>query len=69
MGKLPEAVTEYELALQSKPDYVEAHFNLGLAFEKLGCTPEAIEHYQQAFELRPEFAAASNALARLQASQ
>jgi tetratricopeptide (TPR) repeat protein len=69
MGKLPEAVAQYEQALRSKPDYVKAHFNLGLALEKLGRTPEAIEHYQQALRLRPDLAAARNALARLQARQ
>jgi tetratricopeptide (TPR) repeat protein len=67
--RLPEAVAQYQQALRIKPDYVEAHFNLGLALEKLGRTPEAIEHYQQALKLRPDFAPATQALARLQASQ
>jgi tetratricopeptide (TPR) repeat protein len=69
MGKLPEAVAQYEHAVRIKPDYVEAHFNLGLALEKLGRTSEAIEHYQQALKLRPDFTPARKALTRLQAGQ
>jgi tetratricopeptide (TPR) repeat protein len=69
MGKLPEAVAQYEQALRIKPDYVDAHFNLGLALEKLGRTPEAIEHYQQALKLRPDFTPVRKALARLGAGQ
>jgi tetratricopeptide (TPR) repeat protein len=69
MGKLPEAVAQYEQALRSRPDYVEAHFNLGLALEKLGRATEAIEQYKHALELRPDFAPAKNALTRLRAGQ
>jgi tetratricopeptide (TPR) repeat protein len=67
MGKLPEAVAEYEQALRSKPDYVEAHFNLGLALEKMGRTAEAIGQYEQALKLRPDYTPAKDALARLRA--
>jgi tetratricopeptide (TPR) repeat protein len=66
---LPEAIAEYEQAVRIKPDYVEAHFNLGLALEKMGRVPESIEHYQQVLKLRPDFAPAKNALARLRTGQ
>jgi tetratricopeptide (TPR) repeat protein len=69
MGKLPEAVEQYQHALRSEPDYVEAHYNLGLALEKLGRTPEAIAEYQQALKLQPDLAPAKNALTQLQAGQ
>jgi tetratricopeptide (TPR) repeat protein len=59
----------WEQALRLKPDFAEAHYNLGLASEKTGQMPEAIEHYEQALRLRPDFTAASNALARLKARQ
>jgi tetratricopeptide (TPR) repeat protein len=36
-------------------EHVDAHFNLGLALEKMGRTTEAIAHYEQALKLRPDF--------------
>ena len=32
-GKLDEAIAEYREAIRLKPDYAEAHFNLGIALE------------------------------------
>ena len=69
LGKVPEAAEHFEQALRSKPNYVEAHFNLGLALEKMGRRPEAIEQYHQVLKLRPDFIPATRALARLQAGQ
>jgi Tfp pilus assembly protein PilF len=43
----------------------DAHYNLGLAFEKMGQSTEAIEHYQQALKIQPDFTAAKDALRRL----
>ena len=68
-GQDTEAIGQYEQALRIKPDYVEAHYNLALALEKMGRTPEAIEHYQQALKLRPDDIPARNALTRLGAGQ
>jgi tetratricopeptide (TPR) repeat protein len=68
-GKIEEAIAHYEQALRIDPDYVQAHYNLGLALERLGRTPEAIEHYQQVLKLRPDFTPARNALSRLQADK
>jgi tetratricopeptide (TPR) repeat protein len=62
-------MTHWEEALRLKPDDVEAHYNLGLALEKLGRTPEAIEQYEQVLKLRPDFIQARNALMRLGAGQ
>jgi tetratricopeptide (TPR) repeat protein len=67
VGRVPEAIGHYEQALRIKPDYADAHYNLGVALEKLDRRPEAIAHYQQALKLQPDFIPATRALARLQA--
>jgi tetratricopeptide (TPR) repeat protein len=69
VGRLREAIEHWEQALSIKPDYAAAHYNLGVALEKLGRTPEAIQHYEQALRIKPDFTQAQNALARLQAGQ
>jgi tetratricopeptide (TPR) repeat protein len=68
-GKLQEAIGHFEQALRIKPDFADAHYNLGVALETLGRTQEAIQHYKQALRIKPDFTQAQNALARLQASQ
>jgi len=67
-GRVPEAVAEYNTALQLKPSMTEAHNNLGFALEQSGRTSEAIEHYELALKFDPHFALAhanlANALCR-----
>jgi tetratricopeptide (TPR) repeat protein len=58
-----EAISHYQKALEIKPDYAEAHNNLGLAFFQKGQMAEAITHYQKALEINPNNAAAQNNLA------
>ena len=53
---------QYQQALKCRPNYAEAHYNLGLALASRGQLDEAIEHYQQALRLRPNFAKARNNL-------
>ncbi|MHC4645164.1 MAG: tetratricopeptide repeat protein [Planctomycetota bacterium] len=53
-GRPVEAVEAYSKAVALRPDYVEAHHNLGLLFVKLQKLPEAIEHYQAALKADPE---------------
>jgi tetratricopeptide (TPR) repeat protein len=43
--------------LELKPDYAEAHNNLGVALKKQGQIPEAAEHYYKALRLDPNYAA------------
>ncbi len=69
MGRLPEAIVQYEQALRIKPDIAEVHYNLGNALARVGRVPEAIVQYEQALRIRPDFTLAQNALARLQAGQ
>ena len=68
-GRMPEAIGHYEQALQIKPGYAEAHYNLGIALGRVGRIPGAIEHLEQALRIKPDFTQAQDALARLQARQ
>ena len=55
LGRREEAVALYQKALQLRPDYAEAAFNLGNALRELGRLDEAIAWYRQASALRPDF--------------
>ena len=47
-GKLDEAVAAYRQAIRIKPDYAEAHSNLGNALKERGNLDEAVAAYRQA---------------------
>jgi tetratricopeptide (TPR) repeat protein len=51
-GRIPEAIEHYQQALRIKPDYAEAHYNLGVALGQAGRIPEAIGHLEQALRIR-----------------
>ncbi len=55
---LRQAADAYRRAIESMPDWVEAHINLGTSLYQLGQTKEARESFTTAVELEP-----SNALA------
>ena len=61
-GKLDEAVACYRRALELKPDYAEAHNNLGIALKDQGKLDEAVACYRRALELKPDYAEAHNNL-------
>ncbi len=65
IGQREEAIEHFQQALRIRPDYAEAHYNLGLAFTQLGRIDQAIAHYQQALRINPDYAQAQTALARL----
>ena len=62
---LDEAVASYHKALASKPDYVEAHYNLGNVLKNLGKPEEAIASYRKALALKPDYAEAHNNLGNM----
>ena len=66
---MTEAIGHFEQAIRIKPDFAEAHCNLGIALGQTGRTSEAIEQLQQALRIKPDFTPAQNALARLQNHQ
>jgi len=57
--RVPEAVTEFQAAVQLEPDSADYHDNLGLALASMpGRLPDAIAEYQTALRLAPGFQAA-----------
>lgn len=52
-GKLDEAIERYNTALGWKPDYPQAHFFRGNAFDRQGKVDAAIAEYKQALWFQP----------------
>jgi len=63
LGQHAEAVSAYRRAIMLKPDYSEAHYNMGNVLQELGELGEAIAAYSRALEIRPAYAAALNNMA------
>ncbi len=57
-GRQPQAIEQYERALQIDRDDAEAHCDLGIALAQTGKIEEAIQHYEQALRIDPDFAQA-----------
>lgn len=52
-GKLPEAIAEFQAAIQLDPGSVEGHFRLGNAYYQQGQLDKAAAEFQKALELDP----------------
>ena len=61
---MDEAIRQFQETLRRKPDYAEAHYNLGLALGKQGQTAAAIRQYEEALRLKPDYPSARDHLAR-----
>jgi tetratricopeptide (TPR) repeat protein len=62
-GRIPEAIALYQRALWIKPAYVDAHYNLGVAWSQMpGRLPDAIAQYEAALRLKPDHFEAHNNL-------
>ena len=62
-GRLPEAIAEYETALQIEPEHAEAHNNLGVALlQTPGRLPDAISHLETALRIKSDYPEAHNNL-------
>ena len=59
---MEEAVACYRRALELKPDYAEAHANLGNTFKDRGKLDEAVASYRRALALKPSCAKRHNNL-------
>jgi tetratricopeptide (TPR) repeat protein len=49
------AITEFSEAIRLKPDYAEAYYNRGLAFDSKGEHDKAIADFGEAIRLKPDF--------------
>lgn len=56
VGQTQEAIQEFELALQLKPNMADTHCNLAVALQRTGKLEEAIGHYRQALQADPNYA-------------
>ncbi|MBZ5603619.1 MAG: tetratricopeptide repeat protein [Acidobacteriia bacterium] len=61
-GRMPDASAEYRAALRIRPDYPEAHFNLGNALLAAGRLPDAIAEFEAAVRAAPAYVEARNNL-------
>lgn len=53
-GRIAEAITEQQKALQVNPQAVQAHINLISLYGRLGQMDKALEHYRTALNLNPK---------------
>ena len=57
-GKLEEAIEACNKAIAIKPDYADAHHNMGNVLQEQGELEEAIEAYNKALAIKPDYAQA-----------
>ena len=57
------AIRSYKKAIKIKPNFAEAHNNLGAALYGKGDIDSAIDHYNQALEIKPDFGKAHSNIA------
>ena len=66
VGKVDEAIEHYRKAIQLDPDFTQAHFNLGMAYESKGLFNNAMKEYKTARGLNQKDVNIQNRLSRLQ---
>lgn len=59
------AIPFFEKSIALFPEYVDAIYNLGLCYERMGDVPTAKAHYQQALEIDPQYDLAAMGMDRL----
>jgi tetratricopeptide (TPR) repeat protein len=64
-GNLDEAARLYCAALEADADLVEARYNLGLVYQRMGRYDEAAACYRKTFQRRPDDSAALNNLGQI----
>ena len=56
LGQFDIAISYYNRALSIKPDYVEAHYNLGFSHHRLGQLDAAVRSYKKIVAINPDYA-------------
>ena len=62
VGRMSEAIAEFQRCLKLDSHNAQAHFNFGVVLSACGQLDQAIDHYQRALELRPDLVDAHNNL-------
>jgi protein O-mannosyl-transferase len=61
-GRVDEAISQYQMALQIRPDYADARASIGLSLFKEGKPDEAIRQFRKALQIQPDHVNAHNGL-------
>jgi Tfp pilus assembly protein PilF len=57
-GDLSGALAAFQQAVSAEPKAYEAHYALGLTYERMGKSGDALEHYREAYKLNENYDAA-----------
>jgi tetratricopeptide (TPR) repeat protein len=57
-GEVDNAIKNFKQAINLKPNFIDAYFNLANTFKDINKDNEAIENYKKAVELKPDYAEA-----------
>ncbi|MBI5892294.1 MAG: tetratricopeptide repeat protein [Deltaproteobacteria bacterium] len=68
-GRLDEAMKEYQIAVELKPDYADARNNLGVIYFELGELDMAVKEYESVLKFYPAHAPAHNNLGNVYYNQ
>jgi tetratricopeptide (TPR) repeat protein len=65
IGPIDSAIKDFQIAISLKPDYAEAHYNLGVVFQKNKQSDDAYLSYEKAIQLNHAYPQAHNNLGML----
>ena len=68
-GRLEDAIREYRLEIEDKPENYRAHYNLAVAYHDLGKKADAAAAYLEVLKLDPDNARARVSLAAIRADE
>jgi len=61
-GRFDEGILKFKEAIRLKPNYYDAHYNLGLAYFKKGLLDASIDEFKLAIHYEPDHAEAHSCL-------